>query len=190
MKLHELVAATFAAVGQEVSDLTLTVICKDLQGYDPKAVAVALGRCRKELRKIALGDILDRIPGSLPGPEEAWAIVAPSLNDEGVTVVWTQEIATAFGVALGLRDDPVAARMAFKETYAKLKFEARERGDAVRWMPSLGHDANGREGPILDAVGKGRLSLPNVRHLLPNPEPADPRVAALLAPVEEQKRLK
>src|SRR5690348_4777334 len=34
-----------------------------------------------------------------PSPEEAWATVARSLNDESVTIVWTDEMATSFGVA-------------------------------------------------------------------------------------------
>ena len=184
MKLHEALLATYAIVGQEISDLAVTAMCQDLATYPPAAVGAALQRCRKELRRISLADILDRIPGQLPGAEEAWAICAPGLNDERCTVVWTQEIAEAFGVALGLRDDPIAARMAFKETYGRLKAEAQ--GKAVKWMPSLGSDPSGREGPLLDAVEKGRLALPHVQGFLPNLEPTHPRIAALLAPVAQQ----
>lgn len=181
MKLHEAVAATYAAVGQELSDMALAMICNDLNGYDPKALAVALSRCRKELRRISLADILDRLPGGLPGPEEAWALVAPALDDENVTIVWTQEIAEVFGVAQNLRDDHVAARMAFKEAYTTIKARARDDGRMVTWIPSLGHDAGGRSGPILDAAEKGRIGVDRVRALLPNLDPEDARVAALLA---------
>lgn len=185
MKLHEAVAATYAAVGQELSDLALTAICMDLKGYPGQALGVALGRCRKELRKITLVDIIDRIPGGLPGPEEAWAMVAPSLNDERVTIVWTDEMSAAFGVALGLQDDPVAARMAFKETYSRLRSEARDKGIPVIWRASLGSDPSGREGPLLDAAEKGRLPAAHIQTLLPHLEPAHPRVAALLAGVQQ-----
>lgn len=181
MKLSEAVAATFAVVGQDISDLGLAAICSDLKGYHPEAIGTALARCRKELRRIALADILDRIPGQLPGVEEAWAICARSLNDEQCTIVWTQEIAAAFGVALGLRDDPIAARMAFKESYARLKAEAQ--GKAVQWMPSLGSDPTGREGPLLDAVEKGRLPIAHAQQLLPHLDAVHPKVAALIAPV-------
>ena len=184
MKLYEAVLATYAIVGQEISDLAVTTMCQYLAGYPPAAVGAALQRCCKEIRHISLADILDRIPGQLPGAEEAWAICAPGINDERCTVVWTQEIAAAFCVALGLRDDPIAARMAFKESYTSLK--AKAQGKPVAWIPSLGSDPSGREGPLLDAVEKGRLALPNVQGLIPNLEPTHPRIAALLAPVAQQ----
>lgn len=189
MKLHEAVAATYAAVGQELSDLALTAVCMDLKGYPPEGLGAALQRCRKELKRISLVDIIDRIPGGLPGPEEAWAIVAPSLTDESKTLVWTDEMAQAFGVALGLQDDPIAARMAFKEAYARLRSESRDAGKPVTWRASLGHDPQGREGPLLEAAEKGRLTMPYVQNLLPNLEPADPRIAALLAPLESKLQL-
>lgn len=186
MKRNDAIAATFAAVGQELSDMALAVICKDLEGYPARELAAALQRCRKELKRIALVDIIDRIPGGLPGPEEAWAIVASSLTDERLTLVWTDEIAQAFGVALGLQDDPVAARMAFKETYSRLRSESRDAGKPVKWRASLGHDPAGREGPLLDAAEKGRLPVPYVQSLLPHLEPAHPRIAALLEPPQAQ----
>lgn len=189
MKRNEAIAATFAAVGQDLSDMALAVICKDLEGYPARDLTAALSRCRKELRKITLTDIIDRIPGGLPGPEEAWAIVAPSLTNEYLTLVWTDEIAQAFGVALGLQDDPIAARMAFKETYARLRSESRDAGKPVTWRASLGHDPQGREGPLLDAAEKGRLPMPHVQKLLPHLEPTDPRIAALLAPLEVKLQL-
>lgn len=186
MKRNEAIAATFAAVGQDLTDMALAVICKDLESYPAKDLGAALSRCRKELRKITLSDIIDRIPGGLPGPEEAWAIVAPSLKDEARTIVWTDEIAQAFGVALGLQDDPVAARMAFKESYAALRSKSRDAGKPVTWRASLGHDPQGREGPLLEAAELGRLPMPYVQRLLPHLEATDPRIAALLSPVAEK----
>ena len=67
MNLLEAVAVTFAVVGQEVSDLGLKAIVAELQSYPPEAVQESLRRCRKELRKITLADILDRIPSGHPG---------------------------------------------------------------------------------------------------------------------------
>ena len=102
-----------------------------------------------------------------PGPEEAWALVAAGLNNEGLTVVWTEEIAQAFGVALHLQGDPVAARMAFKENYTVALAHARHAGKPARWSPSLGWDAAGREGVLLEAVRQGRLGAAHVKQLLP-----------------------
>ncbi len=181
MKLHEAVIATYGAVGQEMSDGAIALIVRELEPYPAGDVAVALSRVRKELRKITLVDILDRIPGGHLGPEEAWAIVAPTLNDERVTVVWTEQISQAFGAALGLQDDAVAARMAFKEVYGKLLGEARSNNVQPRWFPSLGHDPHGRDTAILNAVEKGRLTAESAQRLLSGHGEADQRLERLLS---------
>ncbi len=73
MELAKAVAATFAVVGQEMPDIGLATIVSELQEYPLGDVLKALARCRKELRKITLADIIDRIPSGHPGIEEAWA---------------------------------------------------------------------------------------------------------------------
>jgi hypothetical protein len=180
MKLNEAVAATYAAVGQEMSDLALEIICRDLKAYPVADVGVALSRCRKELKRIALVDILDRIPNGHPGPEEAWGIVAKAMSDERVSIVWTDQISEAFGSALNLQDDPVAARMAFKEVYTKLVSQARDEGKPIVWRASLGHDPYGRESVLLEAMEKGRLKSDYVQKLLPHRELPNPSIQALL----------
>lgn len=167
MQLHEAVAVTYAAMGQELTDAALTVIVGDMENLPLPSVLAALQRCRKELRRISLSDILERIPGGHPGAEEAWAIVAPALSDERISLVWTDEMSQAFGVALNLSDDPVAARMAFKETYSRLIAEARDSGKPIKWTPSLGHDKQGRESALVEAVTKGRLTATHAMRLLP-----------------------
>lgn len=129
-----------------------------------------------------VAEILDlvRVTDGRPNPEEAWAMVARSLNDEGVTIVWTEEMAAAFGVSLGLQEDRVAARMAFKETYVKSVQDNRGQGKPVKWTPSLGHDAAGREGPILAAVAAGRITQDHAAKLLPYRDQPSPQVAALI----------
>ena len=180
-KLIEALGLTYAAVGQEVSDAALEIIARDLKGYDASGVLVALSRCRKELRKIALVDILQRIPGGHPAAEEAWSLVAKGLADEGPTLVWNEQIREAFGVALGLSDDSIAARMAFKECYARLVAEAMERGNAPKWSASLGWNVAGRSTPLLDAVEKGRITSEAVRVLLSPAEDVSARLLALAA---------
>lgn len=170
MKLHEAIAVTYAAMGQEVSDAALKIMTADLSAYPLDGVLHALSRCRKELRKVTLSDVIDRVPGGHLGVEEAWALVSKALNDEGATVVWTDQIKDAFFIALELADEPIAARMAFKETYIKAVAIAREAGRPIVWTPSLGTNAGGREPVLLEAVQKGRLAAVHAKRLLPNLE--------------------
>lgn len=136
-----------------------------------------------------ISEILDaaRSLDGRPDAEAAWATVARALNDEGVTVVWTQEMAEAFGVALGLREDRVAARMAFKETYTRLVQEARASGRSVAWSPALGHDPMGREGPVAAAVKEGRLPSSSLT-LIPDRSQPTHQVRALMAPLSDAGR--
>jgi len=115
-----------------------------------------------------------------PGVEQAWGIVGPSLNDEGRTVVWTDEMREAFGVALPLADDMVAARMTFKETYGQLVKEAVTRGTEPHWQVSLGLDKSGREGPLVEAVQKGRLLPDHALKLIPQDSEAAEQILLLL----------
>lgn len=108
-------------------------------------------------------DVIEQIQAAAaddgrPGPEEAWAIAARSA-DEAETVVWTQEIAEAFGVArvLQIEGDGVGARMAFKETYGRLVESARARRVPVAWSASEGHDPERRQAAIVAAIEAGRL---------------------------------
>ena len=63
--------------------------------------------------------------------------------------------------------ETVAARMAFKEAYARRVSEAREQRIPVKWTASLGHDKNGRETVLMDAMEEGRLTVNQVSALLP-----------------------
>lgn len=149
--------------GADMSVGAARVMAQDLARYPHQQVIGSLARCRRELRnRLTLADIIARLDDGRPEPEEAWSIVAGSLQDESVTVVWTQEMAEAFGIALGLSGDRVAARMAFKESYEKAVAESRRAGKPVSWSISLGHDRHGRDGPLLAAVAKGLLALEHV----------------------------
>lgn len=104
-------------------------------------------------------------------------------RDEASSVVWTEEMAQAFGVAHPLltEGDQVAARMAFLERYRALVQQARDRGEPVRWIPSLGHDLTMREAALLDAAQKGRLTREHVAGLLPRREQPPARLLAMIA---------
>jgi hypothetical protein len=180
MTIDQALTLAFQFVNQPMADLAIKEMADDLAGYPHEAVLSALKRCRSELKSIRYGDILDRIPGGHPGPEEAWAIMAKAMKNEALTLVWTDEMREAYGVACGVEADPVQARMAFKEKYTQRVSEARAKRVTPTWSVSLGHDIHGREGAVLEAVQKGRLSLAQARKLVPSlPEP-DPTILAMV----------
>lgn len=120
-------------------------------------------------------DIIGRMQSrdGRPDAEEAWA-TASRAKDEAETVVWTEETAQAWGVAIPLMDagDEVGARMAFLEKYRSLVSEARRRGDPVRVTVSPGRDPERREIAVQDAYDRGMLGHDNAARILGR-DPAD-----------------
>jgi hypothetical protein len=166
-ELIQAVAVTAELCGRTFSEAAAKMFVQDLSGFDEQAVIKALTRCRREVRGfLTIADVVSRIDDGRPGVEEAWAMMP---FDESQTVVWTEDMAKAFGIALPLlmEGDKVAARMAFKESYAKLVTEARDAGIRVTWTPSLGHDKNGREAVLSEAVAKGRLTYEAAQEFIP-----------------------
>ncbi len=180
-ELIKAVMVTAELMGTALSADGARVMCDDLDAYPEPQVMAALTRCRREVRnRLTLADIIARLDDGRPGPDEAWAMIPRS---EAETVVWTDEMAQAHGMALPLLEagDQVAARMAFREAYARLVTQARADRVPVRWMPSLGHDRDGREQPLREAVHLGRLQSDAVAKLLPPPTNTEGPVAGLLA---------
>jgi len=105
------------------------------------------------------------------GSEEAWALAMRS-TDEGETVVWTEEIATALGICLPILSagDEVGARMAFKEAYARLVDVSRNERKPPRWSPSLGHDQERRQKALAAAAAAGLLARSDA---IPLPAPRE-----------------
>lgn len=106
-----------------------------------------------------------------PGAEEAWAITVGAA-DEATTVVWTDEMAEAWGIALPVLrlGDEVGARMAFKEAYGRLLSAARASGGRARWSATLGSDPAGRDRAIAEAARLGRIAAsPSGAVALPPP---------------------
>lgn len=101
---------------------------------------------------------LDGANDGRPGADEAWAIALRSA-DEADSVVWTGEIAQAWGICKPVLDagDEVGARMAFREAYGRLVGESRRQSMPVAWSASLGHDPGRRADAIKRAVAEGRL---------------------------------
>lgn len=168
----EMLSSTLDLYGRKLSTGAYSIWFEALKNYPFQTVREALsdhisgGKSQAPVPADIIG--LIQANDGHPQPDEAWAMVAKCLTDESVTVVWTQPMASAFGVALGLSDDPIAARMAFLAAYRANLGEARKSGDAPHWMPSIGTDATAREGPLLEAQRLGRLLAPLVQGLLPH----------------------
>jgi hypothetical protein len=170
--------------GTQLSEAAVRVMARDLGAYPEDQVLGALNRCRKELRprELTLFAIISRLDDGRPGPEEAWALISPWMIDVGATTVATDEMRVASGVAQGMiEEDRIGARMAFLESYRQLVQIARDNRVPVKWEPILGWDASGREGPLVEAVKRGRLGAAHVAKLLPYRQEPAPEVAALLA---------
>lgn len=171
----EIWGAALQTGGRDASVPMLKLAFNALSGYSFEQVQSALGEhVAKSSHAPTPADIRAiveaSVPGGRPGPEEAWSIALGAM-DESVTVVWTEEMASAWGVAQPLMQsgDEVGARMAFRETYNREVDESKRRGEPPKWIPSLGHDADSRRSALEHAVERGRLSHSSVEHLLPSP---------------------
>ncbi len=165
--LLEAVAVTAELCGRTFSEPAARMFLSDLSGYPEGQVIGALARCRKEVRGVlTVADVIQRLEDGRPGADEAWAMLPRS---ESESIVWTDEMSAAFGVAASLMDeDKTAARMAFREAYKRAVDESREQRKPVNWTASLGHDPRGREQALKRAVELGRLSAPHALSLMPD----------------------
>lgn len=167
MTLTEYVKGTYAMIGQEISDLQLAMTVEKLSSYPEEAIRKALSRAQDECKRITYTDILDRIPGGHPGPEEAWATIAKAMKNETLSLIWTDEMREAYGVANGVSDDPVQARMAFKETYSKAVAEARATRKPLNWTLSKGTDKAMLELVLTEGVKAGKLTAAYAKRQIP-----------------------
>lgn len=173
----EALAVTAELTGTQLSPAAAKVMASDLAPYPPNQVLGALARCRKELKgRLVVADVISRLDDGRPGPEEAWAALP---FDETQTIVWTEEMAGAWGVALALIEDGdrIAARMAFLESYRARVQKARDARLEVRWSVSFGHDTDGRQVALANAVNTGRISQDRALQLGYMAGPAAPVLA-------------
>lgn len=179
IELLKALAVTAELSGTELSEAAATVMADDLSAYPHAQVLVALTRCRRELRgRLTIAAVLERLDDGRPGPNEAWAMIP---KDEGGSVVWSDEMAAAYGAAAPLlaEGQAIAARMAFIEAYERLVSQARADVRPPRWTPSLGHDKRSIAAAIETAQRFGRITAEHAAILLPAPENAT--VTALLS---------
>lgn len=188
-QLLEALAVTAELTGTELSKPAARVMVADLSAYPLPQVLVALSRCRRELKtRLTLAAILERLDDGRPGANEAWAMIP---QDENGSVVWTDEMATAFGVAAPLiaAKQIIAARSAFIEAYERECAKARAELRQPRWFPSFGFDRRQRAPAIEEAVRKGRISQQRAAALLPPPETGNVQPLLLAAPDDVRQKL-
>jgi hypothetical protein len=153
-------------------------------------------------------DILAQIEGKSaedgrPGVEEAWAISLAAM-DESETVVWTDEMCSAFWICKPILDqgDEVGARMAFKESYNRQVAVARKDGRPVKWQVTPGKNQERHQIVYQRNVELGRLPAPSIDKALLLSGPAQTKEkqeegrarllaeVAKLVPPSEKLRLK
>ena len=158
--------ATAEVMGAKLSDNALVVMAADLSNHPPAHVAEALTRCRRECSgRLALADIIKRLPGRLSA-DEAWEkAMAGRVWDEDATIVLPNAIMRAFPYALWDAGDKVAARRSFIDRYEREAVKP----DAFEADVSFGYDAEGRAPAIEGAVRAGMLPDETGKRLLPAP---------------------
>jgi hypothetical protein len=164
--LLKALGVTAELTNTELSKDALKVMALDLSAYPEPMVLAALDRVRREVRgRMTVADVVTRLEDGRPGPEEAWAMIP---KDEHGSVVWTGEMALAFGVAEPLMDtNRVQARLAFIEAYNTAVRRERDAKRPPRWFASMGRDPNGREAAVQEAIDKGRITQEHAQTLLP-----------------------
>ncbi|WP_152974695.1 hypothetical protein [Burkholderia pseudomallei] len=178
-RVLEAIAVTAELCGKVFSPAAARQFAADLSAYPENQVLGALERCRREVKGVlSLADVISRLDDGRPGADEAWAMIP---RDETQSVVWTDEMAAAYGVARPLltAGEPIAARVAFRECYTRVVTLARCEQRAPQWRLSPGYDPAGRELAVSDAVSKGRLTPQQAMRLLPD-ETNSEMTAALL----------
>ena len=192
IELIQAVAVTAELCGRVFSEGAARMFVQDLSNFSEPAVLKSLARCRREVKGLlTIQDVVSRIDDGRPGVEEAWSQMP---FNESQSVVWSDEGAKAFGIALPLLDegDKVGARMAFKEAYTRMVGEARDEGRPVSWTPSLGYDKNGRSAALSEAVALGRLTYEHAEGLapgLPQPKATGRQIAAPLMTLEKLENM-
>ncbi|MDH4329924.1 MAG: hypothetical protein OEW25_01025 [Nitrospira sp.] len=162
------------------SEPTVKAIEQELSAYPEADVLGAIRKCQGELaRRVTLADILDRIPSQHPGVEEAWVLVSQTMNNEHISIVWTDQMRKAFGAAVAVQDDKIAARMAFKEVYSRELREARANHVFPVWNVSLGYDPIMREECVKQAAQKNLIGQAYAAKLIAYDPPTEEAVKLL-----------
>lgn len=170
IEITKIVLAFAEYYDKTLSETQIQMFVEDLMGLSPDQLKMAVKKYRMDPANVffplpaKLIEIAATADGR-PGVEEAWSMMPKSEHD---SIVWTQEMATAYGVVHSLlEDDPIAARMAFKEKYSSLLREARSNGTLVKWSLTGGYDKSGREAALRIAIQKNQIGIELAEKLMP-----------------------
>jgi hypothetical protein len=138
-------------------------------------------------------DIIAQLEGSTkddgrPGADEAWAIAVRG-RDESVSIVWTGEVAEAWGIARPVMDlgDEVGARVAFRDAYNRLVADARRAGARPHWTVSFGHETRGRDAALRELARlTGDANLPQLEAPMRGVQPLLPLMTSMPEHVREK----
>ena len=164
---YQAVSATAELSGSKLSATAVQMLTQDLLHFPRQQVMAALRRCRREgVKRLTVKDVIGRIDDGRPAPDEAWGMLP---KDERGSVVWCQEMAQALELAQQLINeaDWMAARVVFKEGYARFVEVSRAAGIAPMWTLNQGHDDDALERALLTAITHGRTSSAVAKEILP-----------------------
>jgi hypothetical protein len=161
--------AAMDVYGRERTGTALALWWKVLQPFTMEQVEAGLSSHLRTCRFAPTpADIIAAICSAdgRPTADEAWAMIPRS---ESESVIWTDEMSYAYGIAAPLLEagDAVAARRAFIDAYEGSVAKARSAGKPVKAWPSWGWDASGREIAVTNAVERGLLTHDQARGYLP-----------------------
>ncbi|UZX96161.1 hypothetical protein ND444_07255 [Yersinia ruckeri] len=162
--------ATLAIYGKDASKAVLDLYWNALLPYDIDTVRQAFSNWLTDPDQGRFSpkpaDIIRNIQTIAGKPDwlsanEAWALALPA-QDEANTVVWTNEIAQAWNIALPIMQegDKVGARMAFIAAYERLTKAAQGTGRSPEWSVSEGWDKETVKITVERAVTTGLLPRP------------------------------
>jgi hypothetical protein len=182
----DIVSGVMGLYGRERSDVAVAIWWKVMQRFELESVEAALAE-HVTLGKFAPtpADIIAILTAKdgRPTADEAWSMIP---RDENASVIWTDEMSKAYGIAAPLLEhgDPVAARRAFIDRYQSEVARNRAAGIPVHAWPSWGWDERGRSAALAHAVEIGLLPARTAAlYALQLPDGSDihPKVSALLA---------
>ena len=177
-------SSAWEAVGRNLTARAIEFTFEALNAYTldeiRKAVALHM-QGQKGRNPPTVADVVDII-GSHTGSvnaDEAWG-AAVSAADETLTVIWTQPMAEAWGVAQPIFNagDEVGARMAFRAHYERDIAVLRAKGIAPTYWVSQGSDEVQRVSVVQDGIRRGLLP-PSVGQVFSLPAPTS-GIAGLL----------
>lgn len=162
LEFYQILKEAFEIHEKEISNSKLNIYFNLFKKYPMAVFSSALlthiERSKFSPKPADLKDIIDNMDGR-PDSNEAWSISQASKNEDE-TIVWTNEMQEAFGVAtpILMMGDIQGAKMAFREVYEKLVRKSRDNQIPIKWNVSIGHDKTRVNDAINQARYDGRIS--------------------------------